>query len=175
MTLGVCLSQFSLSTYVRGGSAVSPEAADVRKAAGAVVESAERSLALFGEKRAALSALIALAAECSEPDWDGQDAAAISLEAVDTAVDFVRVLPAGVPLPEFAVEPDGSIALDWTVSRHRRFTLSIGGSNRLAYAWLDGGDKGHGVARFDGELVPPRILDTIHSITGHADASLRAA
>ena len=66
-------------------------------------------------------------------------------------------------MPEFAPEPDGAISLDWIQSRHRLFTLSISASNRLAYAWLDGTDKGHGVARFDGRTIPRRVLTNCDS------------
>jgi hypothetical protein len=44
----------------------------------------------------------------------------------------------------------------------------------LAYAWLDGGDTGHGVAGFNGRNIPPRILEAIETIVGR-HAGLRAA
>src|SRR6266550_5433638 len=96
--------------------------------------------------------------------WDGADAAAIDPLAVLMARRFLRLLPEGVPLPEFAPEPDGSISLDWIRSRNRLFSLSIGRSNRLAYAWLDGADKGHGVVHFDDCNVPELILNHIVAI-----------
>lgn len=165
----------ALAAYSRGGSAISPESAAARLSAIAVVESGERSHALFGGKAGAISELQALANECAEAGWDGEAAAGLDPLAVSTTQDFVRALPDGFPMPEFAPEPDGSISLDWTASRHRRFTLSIGSSRRLAYAWLDGTDKGHGVARFDGSNVPPRVLEEIHSISSHAFTSFRAS
>ena len=151
-----------------GDSAVSLEAQAVRKAATKIVESAERSLALFGKKATALSQLAVLATECAEQGWDGDDADAIDPIAVLWAQRFLRALPDGMPLPEFAPEPDGSISLDWIASSNRILSLSIGRSNRLAYAWLDGADKGHAVARFDGRIVPPRVLESIKGIVGHA-------
>ena len=170
-----CLGYSALAAYARAGSAISPESAAARRSAFAVVESGERSHALFGGKTGAISELRALANECAEAGWDGADAAGMNPLAVTTAQDFVRALPDGFPLPEFAPEPDGSISLDWTASRHRRFTLSIGSSRRLAYAWLDGADKGHGVARFDGSSVPPRVLEGIQSISRHVSPSFRAS
>ena len=139
------------------------------------MESAERSQALFGRKADALSRLVALAAECADPGWDGEAAVAIDPVAVLWAERFVRALPDGMPLPEFAPEPDGSISLDWIRSRNRLFSLSIGRSNRLAYAWLDGADKGHGVVTFDSQNVPPRVLEGIKGIVGQGHAGLRAA
>jgi hypothetical protein len=140
-----------------------------------VVKSVERSLVLFGEKAAALSRLAALVEECADPGWDGAEAVPLNPIAVSTVRRFIRSLPDGIPLPEFAPEPDGSISLDWIASRTRLYSLSISHSNRLAYAWLDGADKGHGVARFDGQNVPPRVLDDIRHIIGHSNAGLRAA
>ena len=154
---------------------MSLEARAVRDSAIAVVETAERSHALFGGKATAISQIWALAAECAEADWNGEGAEPIAQLAASLAADFVRALPDGVPLPEFAPEPDGSISLDWIQSRHRLFSLSVGSTNRLAFAWLDGADRGHGVARFDGTKVPSRVLQGVLSIVNHGDASLRAA
>lgn len=88
---------------------------------------------------------------------------------------FLRALPDGLPMPEFASEPDGSISLDWIQSRTRVLSLSVGRGDRLAYAWIDGADRGHGAARFDGSSVPARILEEISALTAHATATLRAA
>jgi hypothetical protein len=165
----------ALQALAGGSSAISPEAQAVRKAASKVVESAERSQALFGRKADALSRLVALAAECADPGWDGEAAVAIDPVAVLWAERFVRALPDGMPLPEFAPEPDGSISLDWILSRNRLFSVSVGRSGRLAFAWLDGSDKGHGVARFDGQNVPQWVLEGIRGIVGRAHAGLRAA
>jgi len=147
----------------------------VRNAATALVERVETSHALFGKKCAAISQLIALADECAGEGWDGTGANAISSVTVFKAAAFLRALPDGIPLPEFTPEPDGSVSLDWIQSRWRLFSLSIGTNDRLAFSWLDGTDKGHGVARFHGDAVPPRILEGIKAIVNHGNASLRAA
>lgn len=147
----------------------------VSRAAAAVVELAESSQSLFGEKAAAISQLMALANDCAEQGWDGDGACAIHPRALQNAEDFVRALPENFPVPEFAPEPDGSISLDWIQSRHRLFSLSVSSSNRLAFAWLDGADRGHGVARFDGLSVPLRVLSGIQSIVKHGNAPLRIA
>jgi hypothetical protein len=166
----------ALQALTAGSSAVSPEAKVVHWAATRVAESAERSIALFGAKSFALSQLAALAAECGQPGWDGQDASAVDPAAVGLAQRFVRILPEGIPPPEFATEPDGSVSMDWIASPHRVLSLSAGRSNRLAYAWLDGAERGHAVAAFDGQNVPPIILNLIRTIMGApGHAGLRAA
>ena len=159
----------------RTGSAISTEAQTVQQAARTVMESVERSQALFGNKAMAISQIWALANECAEPGWDGDGAFAMNQIAVFNAVAFIRALPNGVPLPECAPEPDGSVSFDWIQSRNRLFSLSVGTSNRLAYAWLDGSDKGHAVARFDEEQgVPPRILAGIKAIMNSGNAVFRS-
>lgn len=106
----------------------------------------------------------ALVNECAETGWDGEEAEAISAIAAKMATDFIHALPDDFPLPEVAPEPDGSISLDWIQSRGRLFSLSVGSSSRLAYAWLDGAESGHAVASFDGGDVPLRVLEGIRRI-----------
>jgi hypothetical protein len=172
--VGIGLGYASLYPYAYGSSAISSEARAVGKAVSAVVESAERSQVLFGEKSVAISQIVALADECAEAGWDGDEAAPIDPIAVLTAVEFIRAMPDDLPLPEVAPEPDGSISLDWIQSRNRLFSLSVGSTNRLAYAWLDGSDKGHGVARFDGERIPSRVIEGIIGIMNHGNATIRS-
>ena len=164
----------ALQAVAGGSSAVSPEADEVRKAAREVINAAERSQALFAEKAAVISQLWALATECEEEGWDGSGAAAIDLDAVVMAERFLRVLPNRIPIPELAVEPDGSISLDWIRSRNHLFSVSVGRGSRLAFAWLDGADTGHGVAGFDGQNVPPRIREGIEAVVDTGYVALRA-
>lgn len=87
---------------------------------------------------------------------------------------MIASLPEDVPLPECSIEPDGCVALDWIPGPNRTLTVSVSGSDRLPYAWVDGTDRGHAVARLvDGQL-PARILAEIHRFTRY-DAFLRSA
>lgn len=165
----------AVQALVSDSSGLSSEARTVHQTASKVVAAAERSEHLFRAKADALSRLAALTLECAKPDWDGADAAAIDPVAVLQAEQFLRVLPDGLPLPEFAAEPDGAISLDWIAARHRLFSVSIGPRPRLAYAWLDGTERGHGVVRFDGRIIPPQIVDGIRAIMTSGHAGLRFA
>jgi len=147
------------------GNAVSPEAQAVTAQAASVVKVLEQSQALFGAKAEAISQLMALAA-------GEQTANPIS---VLLAEQFVRVLPNAIPLPEFSIDPDGSISLDWIKARNQIFSRSVGANSRLAFAWLNGTDKGHAVARFDGQRVPERVIEGITLITTNGNASRLAA
>jgi hypothetical protein len=108
------------------------------------------------------AAVWALVAESREQG--GEDAEPIAPRAATLAVEFIRALPNDVALPEPAWEPDGALSLDWIPSRHRQFSLSVGKSPRLAYAWIDGSDRGHAVAFFDGGSIPPGILEGVRRI-----------
>jgi len=165
----------ALYPYAEQGSAVSEHAESLNQAVRKIIRSSEDSQALFGRKSVAISELNRLANETSEPDWDGQGALGINLIAQQNAISFVRALPNGVPMPEIAIEPDGSISLDWIRSRHIMFTLSIGPNDRIAFAWVDGTDSGHAVARFDQSSVPTRILDGIQATMCDESATFRAA
>ena len=124
----------------------------------------EQSRALFGKKEDAISQLDELVVECAETGWDGDGALPLNDKAAAIAEQFIRAIPNNLPMPEFAPEPDGCISLDWIQSRQRLLSLSVGPTERLAYAWLNGTDKGHGVVRFDGERVPRLIEETLRWI-----------
>jgi hypothetical protein len=168
--IAFCVTGYAaLNGYARGRSAVSSEAHAAQQAAIAVVDSAERSQSLFGEKAAAISRLSELAYERDDYEAKPEPVALFMAE------QFVRALPDTVPIPEFAIEPDGSVSMDWIRSRNQMFSLSVGTNHRLAYAWLDGADKGHGVAGFDGERIPPKVIDGIREIMNHGNITLRIA
>src|SRR4051794_35405727 len=167
------LSLIPTSDVIGDGTAVSAEAGAVHRSAIAARESLEQSIALFGEQTRCISEILAAAAEHSDPDWNGEGADPVSSLAVDRATAFIRALPRALPMPEVAPEPDGSISLDWIHSRSRIFSISVGVSDRLAFAWIDGTDRGHAVARFDGDRIPSLILDRIRHTMRHA--TVRAA
>jgi hypothetical protein len=175
LTVGLMMAGYAATVALsRPGSAVSREADAVRRNASSVVAQVQRSMALFGPKAAAISELFTLAEECRAPNWDGYGAESVDPDALELAKEIIDSLPEDLPLPESSIEPDGCVSLDWIPTRNRTFTISAGKSDRLPYAWLDGTDRGHAVARFvDGQL-PPRILEEIKRICGH-DPSVRAA
>jgi hypothetical protein len=52
--------------------------------------------------------------------------------------------------------------------------VSVGRGSRLAFASLDGTDTDHGVARFDGQNVPAKILEGIEAVVNARDVAFRA-
>ncbi len=112
--------------------------------------------------------------ECSTPDWDGYRALPVNPAALERAETLLRSLPDDLLLPDFSIEPDGDISFDWLPTRTRSFSLSIGNSDRVAYAWVDGTDRGHAVARTGSGEVPTRILNELKRIYAH-DLTIRLA
>jgi len=164
-----------LAVGLARNTGISGEAESVASMVSGVIRSSEDSVALFGNKADAISRLWELRADCGEPDWDGAGAEPVDEQAVRNAEELIRALPDAFPMPEIAAEPDGCVSLDWILSRNRMFTMSVSARPTLAYAWLDGSDRGHGVADSDGLSVPPRVLDAIRAILGCEYAAIRAA
>lgn len=118
-----------------------------------------------------ISQIHGLGDECAEKNWDCNGASAVKRAAVLLSEAFVLVFPDGILLPECAPEPDGSISLDWIQSRSRLFSVSVSASGWQAFAWLDGGKKGHETALFDGKIIPPEVLEGVKRIAnpeGHS-------
>jgi hypothetical protein len=164
----------ALCSYAETNSAISATAGDVVEAATKILRATEDSVVLSGKRSNASAALAALKREFDADNWDGNGAVALSLAALARAEQFLWALPEDVPDPEVAADPDGTILLDWAVGR-RAVSISIGRNNRLAFAWLDGADRGRGVAWFDGIVAPSRVLSAVRSILPKAYAPFRAA
>lgn len=102
------------------------------------------------------------------------DQHAVSTAAVHSAMRLIRSLPNDVPIPEVAVDPDGEISLNWMPARARVFSISVGDSDRMAYALLDGSDRAHGVFRFAGTIPAVQLLQ-LRSLNVDTHAAVRAA
>lgn len=166
---------YAVLDAARHRTGVSTAAVEIYQAISKVGESLQRSIELFGRKRTALSALYQVAIDCQKPGWDFEDAEAVAPEIITRAEDFILALPDKFPMPEIGGEPDGEVSLDWIHSRKRMFSVSIGKTERLPFAWVDGTDLGNGVARFDGITVPAKILNGVRETMEGPNAAIRVA
>lgn len=112
-------------------------------------------------KSVLLRSLTSLGSECGAPNWDGCGALPVNIRALRWAQNVITSLPDDVSVPECSIEPDGCVSLDWMPVPYRTLTVSVSGSERLPYAWVDGAERGHAVANFRGGQFPPRILAEI--------------
>ena len=76
--------------------------------------------------------------ECSQSNWDGDEARPISsavLEAVMRVVHSLNtIMPRSVPAPDIIPENDGEICLSWDLADGRVFSMSIGEHGKMNYA-----------------------------------------
>src|SRR5688572_9463474 len=74
----------------------------------------------------AAAALDAASAEAAADNWDGYGGRAVTYGVKLRAQAFLDALPAGVPLPSIAVDPDGEIAFEWYLGPRQVFSVSVG-------------------------------------------------
>jgi hypothetical protein len=98
-----------------------------------------------------------------EEGWDGYEALPVSDGAFLQARAFLNCALAHFPAPTVSATPGGTLNLEWFVSPQRRFLVSIGADERMAYAGLFGSDSIHGTATFAGD-VPPEIVQHLRRL-----------
>lgn len=82
--------------------------------------------------------------ECNFKNWDGYKAQPISFETVNTAKNFLKLLPFGFPSPDIGAEPDGAITFEWYKNSNKVISISINPDGKLYYASINGSKKCHG-------------------------------
>lgn len=89
---------------------------------------------------------------CSRPGWDGYDAEPVSVKSANGALQIINALPDHIAPPSVIPEPDGEVALEWSGSNRRDFSISLSGAT-LTYAGVFGGSlKKYGEEPFFGAL-----------------------
>ncbi len=127
-----------------------------------------------------------VAAECREPDWDGDDAKPITERAAKTADHVVtalfRALLPGTPAPHLVPESDGDIAISWHAADGRVVGLSVGDHGVVNFAAQLGGEGSlHGwfplddsnVRSFESSLRP--VIDCVEKLYPNLRVLGRAA
>jgi hypothetical protein len=113
----------------------------------------DRSVTL-GEPRDRMSEALNEAFErANRPNWDGEGADPADPLSFKYSCSLVMALPAGVPVPEVSVDPDGEMCLEWDYGARSVFSVSVGRDGTLTYAGLFGTRKRHGVEPF-ADVVP---------------------
>jgi hypothetical protein len=169
MTAAPAIAHAAPAALVRS-SAVSEAAGWVTRLLGKVASGNEIAQSLSGREvefqarlRAALDDLVT-----------DEDQHPVTTAAVRIASRLASVLPQYLQLPQVAIDPDGAISLDWMPSRTRAFSISVGESSRLAYAWMNGSDGGHGAVRFE-DSIPTALLLQLNDVIDDDKTAVRAA
>jgi hypothetical protein len=104
--------------------------------------------------------LIQVWRNCSAPNWDGDDAIAVSLDSFKAAYRFIQALPLGCSSPSIGAEPDGHITLEWYKHPYWVLSVSISPEGMLYYAALFGNRNISGSESFSG-MVSTELLSLI--------------
>ncbi len=108
------------------------------------------SFSYLGKRNSVVSELNERVVEHLNSAWSGDEIAPVSWVSYRNAREFLAILPASVPNPEVAIEPDdGAISLEWHVGYRKLFAMSVGVGTRFAFVGLYGNDKIYGVLDFD--------------------------
>jgi len=121
------------------------------------------SISLGERYKEAKNALHCAYEETLKDDWDGYGAERVQKASVAQALDFLKLLPTTVPLPEISVDPDGEISLTWQREPRLVFSVSISKDGVLSYAGLFGRSKTHGVEDFI-QTIPKTITDNLQRL-----------
>jgi hypothetical protein len=77
------------------------------------------------------------------------------------AIKLAGLLPASVPAPEIAFDPDGEISFDWLGPANKIFSVSVDRHGRLAYAGRFGEKKKNNGVEQLSDVCPPEIIQGI--------------
>jgi len=101
-----------------------------------VVRDSEPSPEFEAARSVLLKTLDEIGQRCSEPNWDGEQAEAVSSATHAIARRLLELLPSDTPLPVIAAEPDGQLNFEWYQSPRRLLTASISACGTLFWAAL---------------------------------------
>jgi hypothetical protein len=101
--------------------------------------------------------LIDVFGECSEPNWDGVSAQAVTQQTLMIAFNLLRLMPKRFRNPTVAGESDGHVSFEWYVSPRRILNLSISPEGKLHWAALIGSEDPRGSCQFYDEI--PKTLE----------------
>jgi len=112
------------------------------------------------------AAITRVHSRCSQVDWDGEGAAAVSDNAILDAFVVSRMLPTLFPQPEVDADPDGCVSFTWYQKRGFSFTLCAYGDGKVVYAGLFGQQsKVHGTEPL-GDVLPESTIACLRRLYG---------
>jgi len=142
---------------------VSPEADRLQSLFQDLDRGTLQSVSLGKQRTDALRQLYGAFCETCQPDWDAYGGSATSFEAYVKAEKFIKTLPANIPAPEIAIDPDGEVSLEWFRGPRQVFSVSIGPSDKLTYAGIFGASNTHGEETLNFQ-IPKVVLQNLRRL-----------
>jgi len=115
----------------------------------------------------AQEALDAVCIAAQEDDWDRMGSARVEPSTYAYASQFLRILPANIPVPDISVDTDGEILFEWDRGPRQIFSVSVGRDGTLTFAGLFGHAKIHGTEHLR-EALPVVIAHSLQRIANQA-------
>lgn len=111
------------------------------------------------------SSLKKVFSDCSKANWDGYDAAPISIISYREAEKVLELLPLDFPTPLVISQADGGIAFEWSGLENQSFIASFNGQGIIYLSWYRGSPDSAGSAREKlSEQIPSDILRFIRKL-----------
>jgi hypothetical protein len=156
---------------VKGSLFVSPRNLGVSDDAGTIEKQVMDILKEFGQKSMALGThywetlriLTDASAESAVDNWDGYGAKPIDRASCSKALQFSKLLPMSVPIPDISIDADGEVRYEWYRGSRQVFSVAVRSDGQLAYAGLFGANKAYG-AEYFGDELPNAILDNLRRV-----------
>ena len=161
------LSQASMPAYgfqEFSGIGVAPEAEGIQQKFKKLLEHYRMAVSIGHPftKQSVIVELDEIMIECSQNNWDGYGAKAISITTYSEALKIIDMLNSyfsDIPLPELTPIPDGDIGFEW-FDNGNTFAFSIDDNKTLTYAGIFGINKIHG-QEILGDFIPKIIVENI--------------
>ena len=162
------MSAATMSNYVIGfpkhsGRGFASESVDLEKKYEDILNELKKaeSIGRYSKLQEIINELEEIFIRCSQNNWDGYGAKAISANTFLEAKNIITMLNAtflNFPLPEITPEPDGDIAFEWSDDYGRTFVFSIDDNKTLTYAGIFGANDTHGTELL-GDFIPAPIIN----------------
>ncbi len=113
----------------------------------------------------AIRHLTELYRQCSQENWDGEEAMAISEQTYQEGLKFLGALPLSIKVPELVAEPNGAIGFEWRRGPNAIFVASVMGIQKISFAGLFGpGARAHGTEDFV-DSIPGTIIANLQRLS----------
>jgi len=86
--------------------------------------------------------------DCRSENWDGYEAQPVRDITFIRARNLLHALLGRFPVPTASATPYGSLTLEWIYDSSRRFIVSVGPEEQIAFAGIFGSETLQGVASF---------------------------